>query len=139
MASDIQLIQSLVTSFHTVMLSARPFYPVSTQLIKIVLALIESETTKDEKHLKRVTWIYENTHEKVNEHLSIVEFAVFRNINGKLNRTLEINNKEFYLTELYRYIDDVIKELHMIVIEIAKKYSLEIPFNLKPQQTVTLT
>jgi hypothetical protein len=59
--------------------------------------------------------------------LSIIELAVFKNLNKGLNRELEIGDKTFSLTELYQYLDEVSKELSTIVIMIAKKYSIDIP------------
>jgi hypothetical protein len=109
-------------------MSSRPFQPISTLLVKLVEALIHSEPEPDIKIQKRLTWIYKNTHERVNEHLSLVELAVFKNLDKGLNREIDIGiDKTFYLVELYKYLDEIAKELTQIVIEISKKYSLDIP------------
>jgi hypothetical protein len=115
-------------NFHSVLLNSRPFQPIATLLIKITLALIDSEPKPDEVKRTKVMWIYKNTHEKVKEHLSIIELAVFRNLGLQLNREIEIGNKTFKLTELYKYLDEVNLDLSSIVMEIAKKYNLDIPF-----------
>jgi hypothetical protein len=86
-----------------------------------------AEPEPDEKIQKRIKWIYENTHEKVEVNLPVVELAVFRNLDRGLNREIEIGNKSFYLFELYKYLDEVSKELTGIVISIAKKYSMDFP------------
>lgn len=127
-SSELSLVKFQTLNFFSIILNARPFQPISTLLIKIVEALLSSENEPDEKLSKRVNWIYKNTHKKVNENISIVELAVFRNLDKGLNREIEIGNKSFYLTELYKYLDEVSKELTKIVIEIAKKYSVEITF-----------
>jgi len=127
MGDDLSLVRFNVSNFFAVLLNSRPFNPISTLLIKIVEALIHSEPTPDVKHEKRVKWIYEHTHEKVNENLAIIELAVFKNLNMGLNREIDIGDKTFSLTELYLYLDDVSKELSTIVIEVAKKYSIDMP------------
>lgn len=62
--------------------------------------------------------------------MPIVELAVFKNLERGLNREIDIGNKSFYLVELYKYLDEISKELSNIVIEIAKKYSLDLPMNI---------
>jgi hypothetical protein len=92
-----------------------------------VESLINSEPEPDIKVKKRLKWIYEHTHSRVNCHLSIVELVVFRNLDKGISKEIEIGNKTFYLAELYNYLDEISKELANIVVEIAKKYSLDIP------------
>jgi hypothetical protein len=111
-------------------LSSRPFNPISTLLVKIVEGLIASEPEPDEKLIKRIKWISENTHEEVKEPLSIIELVVFKNLDRGLSREVEISNKTYLLVELYKYLDEISKELTKIVIGIAKKFSLDIPINM---------
>jgi hypothetical protein len=127
MVEDISLIKFNVGNFFAVLLNSRPFNPISTLLIKLVRALITSEPEPDKEMVDRLNWIYENTHEKVKESLAIVELAVFKNLDRGLNREIEIGDKEFNLTQLYKYLDEVSLELSEIVITIAKKYSIDIP------------
>jgi iron-sulfur cluster repair protein YtfE (RIC family) len=127
MADELSLIRFNVVNFFSLLMNSRPFQPISTLLIKLVESIIEAEPTPDVEQKKRVRWIYENTHKNVNENLSIIELAVFKNLNKGLNRELEIGDKTYSLTELYQYLDEVSKELSTIVIMIAKKYSIDIP------------
>jgi len=108
-------------------MSARPFQPISTLQIKLVEALISSEPEPDEIIKKRVKWIYEHTHEKVNTHLSIVELVVFKNLDKGVNKEIDIGDRTFFLAELYHILDEVSKELSNIVIQIAKRYSFDMP------------
>lgn len=124
---ELSLIRFAVTNFFGVLLNSRPFQPISTLLIKLVEALILSEPEPDKKIKARVRWIYENTHKKVETHLSVVELVVFRNLDKGVNKEIDIGDKTFYLAELYNYLDEISKELTNIVIKIAKKYSLDIP------------
>lgn len=126
-SSELSLIRFTTINFFYVILNSRPFQPISSLLIKLVEALISSEPEPDEKMRERLKWIYENTHIKVKENLSIIELAVFKNLDRGLNREIDIGNKTFNLTQLYKYLDEVSKELTKIVIEIAKKYSLDMP------------
>jgi len=124
---DLSLIRFNCYNFFATLMNSRPFQPISTLLIKLVEAIIQSEPDPDKNQKKKVKWIYEHTHKKVNENLSIIELAVFKNLNKGLNREIEIGDKTFFLTELYQYLDEVAKELSNIVIDIAKKYSIDIP------------
>lgn len=125
--SELSIIKFNVINFFSIIINSRPFYPISSTLIKLVESIISSETEPDEEIKKRLLWIYNNTHERVREHLSIVELMVYKNLDKGLNRELEINNKTFNLIDLYKFLDEVNNELSKIVVEISKKYSLEIP------------
>lgn len=139
-SDDLSLIRFTVGNFFGVLIQSRPFHPISTLLIKLVNALISSESEPDKEVQKRVKWIYENTHKNVNEHLSIIELVVFKNLERGLNKEIEIgDDKTFTLTELYIYLDEVASELSVIVTEIAKKYSIDIPMQLSYTQTGTQT
>jgi len=126
-ADELSLIRFTTMNFFAVLLQSRPFQPISTLLIKIVNSLIASEPEPDKKNKERLDWIYENTHEKVKENLSIVELAVFKNLDRGLSREIDIGENTYSLTALYKYLDEVALELSMIVISIAKKYSIDIP------------
>lgn len=126
-ADELSLIRFSSMNFFAVLLQSRPFQPISTLLIKIVNSLISCEPEPDKSNKERVDWIYKNTHIRVLEPLSIVELAVFKNLDKGLNRELDIGDKTFTLTELYSYLDEVALELATIVISIAKKYSIDIP------------
>lgn len=130
MAEELSLIRFGVVNFFSILINSRPFQPISTLLIKIVEAIIYAEPEPDKKNLDRLKWLYDNTHKEVEENLSIVELAVFKNLERGLNREIDIGSKSFYLVELYKYLDEVSKELSNIVIGIAKKYSLDLPMNM---------
>lgn len=127
MGDDYSLVKFNTSNFFAILLHSRPFYPISTLLIKVVEAIIQAEQEPDEEVRKRIKWIYENTHDKVNENLAIIELAVFKNLNRGLNREIDIGGVEYSIVELYQYLDEISKELTMIVVDIAKKYALDIP------------
>jgi hypothetical protein len=134
---ELSLIRYNVLNFFSLVLSAQPFSPIATKLIKVVEALILSEPEKDAEKLARVKWIYENTHEKVDIALSIIELAVFKNLDRGLNREIDIKNKTFNLVELYKILDEITLELTRIVIETAKKYSVDLPIFSQFSKTST--
>lgn len=127
--SDLSLIRFCVLNFFSVLLISRPFSPISTTLIKLVEALISSEPEPDKKHKDKLKWIYENTSEEINCSLSIVELIVFKNIDKGVSFEVSIGDKYFELSKLYYTLDEINKELCRIVIEIAKKYSVDIPMS----------
>lgn len=136
MQDDLSLIKFGVINYFALLLNSRPFQPISTLLIKLVESLIASEPDKDEEKMDRLKWIYDNTHEKVKCNLPLVELAVFKNLDRGLNREIELGDITFYLTDLYKYLDEVSKELTTMVIEIAKKYSIDIPIQALGSQTI---
>jgi hypothetical protein len=129
MSEDLSLIRFSVTNFYAVLLNTRPFQPTSSLLIKLVESLIASEPEPDVKNQKRLDWIYANTNKAVEVSLPIVELAVFKNLDRGLSREIEIGDKTFHLVELYKYLDEISKELTTMVIEIAKRYSIDIPLS----------
>lgn len=140
MESELSLIRFTSIQFFSVLMSSRPFQPISTLLIKLVDALISSEPEPDLPSHKRVEWIYEHTHINVNTPLSIIELAVFRNLDKGLNFEIEIGEKSYYLTELYGYLDEISKELTNMVITICKKYSMDFPvLNTMSNQKIDIT
>jgi len=108
-------------------MNSRPFSPTITIAIKIIEALISSEPEPDKLNRERLHWINEHTHEHLNIPISIVELAVFRNIDKGLNKEIEIYNKYYNLTYLYKILNEVSLELTVLCVDIAKKYSVDIP------------
>jgi hypothetical protein len=127
MESELSLIKFAFMNFWAVLIQTRPFNPISTLLVKLVEALISSELEPDIKVKNRLKWISEHTHERVNEPLSIIELAVFKNLDKGLNREIDIGNKTFSLIVLYKYLNEISDELAKMTVEIGKKYSLDIP------------
>lgn len=125
--SELSLVRFCCGNYFAVLLNARPFFPITTLLIKLVRALIQSEPEPDKEIIKRLNWIVEHTHEEVDTHISIVELAVFRNLDRGLNREIEIGHKDYNLVELYKYLDEISAELTEVVIQVAKKYSIDMP------------
>lgn len=135
MGEELSLVRFGVVNFWSVVMNSRPFQPISTLLIKLVEALTLAEPDPDKEIQERLKWIYDNTHKNVEVSLSIVELAVFKNLDRGLNREIDIGDKCFLLIELYKYLDEVSKELAGIVISIARKYSLDIPMSIYGSKT----
>ena len=140
MGEELSLIRFNVINLFSLILNQRPFSPVITTQMKIVEALIHSESEPDKKTLTRLEWIKENTHEKVKVALPIVELAVFRNLDKGLNKEIEIGNKSYSLVNLYKYLNEVSHELVNLTIAISKKYNVDIPMNnpLNSTQKISL-
>jgi hypothetical protein len=131
--SEISLVKYNVTAFFSIVLNSFPLTPIYTKQLKIVDALLKSEPEPDKEMVERLKWLYENTHEKVKISLPVIEYIVFHNINKGVNREVELMNKTFHLTMLYKYLDETSFELSQMVITIAKKYSLDVAFNFTNQ------
>jgi len=126
-SSEISIVKFSFMNFWAVVIQTRPMQPTSTLMVKLVEALITSEPEPDPIHKKRVEWIYNHTHEDIRMPLSIVELAVFRNLNKGLNCEIDLGDKTFYLIDLYRILDNISKELCNVVVEIGKKYAFDFP------------
>ena len=124
---ELSLIRFGVYNFFAVLMNKPVFQPSATTLCEIAKSIAEAETVTDDKILKKIKEIYDETTDNVKQPLSIVELAVFKNIDRGLNKTIEIGDKEFPISELYRYLERVRWALVEIVIGIAKKYTLDIP------------
>jgi hypothetical protein len=129
-SSELSLIRFNVLNFHHLIMTTHQFQPVFTKLLKIVNALINSEPQIDEEVKTRLIWIKDHTHEKIDLPISQIEYAVFNNMPNMKNfsREIDIKNRSFNLIFLYKVLDDISFELTDIVINIAKKYSIDMPF-----------
>jgi hypothetical protein len=133
MGEELSLVKFFSVQFFHVLFRNNIFTPVTTHLIKILECLVKSETETDDKTkemIERIKWIRDNTHERVKKPLAVMELAVFRNLNKTLSGELEISNRTFQMVDLYKYLDEVVVEMTLMVVEIAKKYSFDMPMNL---------
>jgi hypothetical protein len=127
---ELSLVKFGVFNFFAVILNKYVFSPSQTTLCEIARSIIEAEPKMDAEAIKmkeQIEFIYNNTDEKVMQPLSLVELAVFKNMDKGLNKQIEIGDKEFYISELYKYLEKIRWKLVIIVIQIAKKYTLELP------------
>ena len=125
------IMQYLFMIFWTSVTSRQIHNSNITNMCRIVLGLLQYETKPDEAMIKRVEWMLEHTHPEINMNMAMLEgIALYHISKGSgLNKELDINNKSYKIIDIFRYLDSPMNELVLIVIEIAKKYSLEIPFN----------
>jgi hypothetical protein len=138
--AELSLIRFGVLNFFHLVMTSLPFYPVTTKLLKMMSALINSEPVKNEEIEKKINWIRENIHEKIMMPISIIEYIVFNNIGKTKNfdREIDIKHKSFHLIFLYKVLDDISNELTTLAVEIAKRYSLDMPIlNYGSQQAKT--
>lgn len=141
MEESLSLVRFCTLNFFATLLSSRPMQPISTLLIKLVSALIDAEPHPDEEVKKRIKWIYEHTDKRMDAHLSVVELVVFRNLDKGVDKEIDVGDRTFTLAELYYILDGISKELSEVVINIAKKYSLDLPllqFGAKSTQVINL-
>jgi hypothetical protein len=129
LADDISLVRFGVTNFFAVLMNSPVFRPTASLLIKLVSSLVASEPQPDKKNQERLDWLYQHTNKRVDVSLPVVELAVFKNLDRGLSREIDIGDETYHLVELYKYLDEISKELATMVIAIAKKYSIDIPLS----------
>lgn len=120
-------------SFWAVLMSNSFLAPNYTDLIRLTEAMILSEQEPDIQLLQEVYDIYDSTDPDLNINLASLEMLVFHQLHhptSSLNKELEIDGKSYKLIDLYKYLDKCNQKLVRIVIEIAKKYSLDIPMGM---------
>lgn len=127
MVEELSLIKFGAMNFWAVLINSRPFQPTVTILFKLVKALVESESIPDKKAVEKLNFIYNNTTSSLEIPLSIIELAVYRNLDKGLNKEITIHGKSFTLARLYEILDSINMELSNIVVTISKKYSLDMP------------
>lgn len=110
----------------------REFYTLS---LTICFCLISAEDNPDQKIIDRLKFIRDNTHDKLNIPLSIVELIILTNYSRNIGKEIEFKDNigrtsTFPLYDVIRYAKESYFELSQFVVKIAKKYSLDIP--MKP-------
>lgn len=101
--------------------------------MSIAWCLIEAEDEPDKDMIKRLTFVKDNTHEKLLIPLSTTELIILTNIGQRnFGKTIEFkdNNgktRDLPLYIIIRYAKESYFELARSVVKIAKKYSLDIP------------
>jgi hypothetical protein len=103
-----------------------------TTSLSIAYCLVATEDKPDDEILKRLEYLRENTHEKLNLPIAMTELIILTNLSKGLGRPIEFrdnNNKtiEMDLGRIIKYAKDSYFELAQIVIRIAKKYDVSIP------------
>jgi len=116
--------------FHT-LINSNFNFPMYTKLCRIAEAMAYSQPIEEEEHvaecINKINKINNSTHPELDINLSIVEAVIIKNNQYGLDKTIDINNRSIKLSMLYLYVDEAVKQLTKIVMDIARKYSLEIP------------
>lgn len=117
----------------------REFYTLS---LTICYCLTKAETQPDESIIKRLDFINKNTHEKILLPLSVTEMAILTNLGSNISKVIEFKDNngmehEYPLHQLIRYAKESYFELAQFVVQIAQKYSLDIPMRMG-QQTIEI-
>ncbi len=106
-----------------------------SQALHIAIQLIRAEDQPDLEALKKLEWIENHTTQKIDANFHVVMSYVSRNLTKPLNREVEIktNNgyKEFEIRELIIEINKAYREIFSIVMNIAKKYSVDVVIKQK--------
>lgn len=131
---NLKVLQYLFDLFFKIY-AMREFYTLS---LTICYCLTKSEPNPDEAIIKRLDFINKNTHEKIMLPLSVTEMAILTNLGSNISKVIEFkdNNgteREYPLHQLIRYAKESYFELAQFVVQIAQKYSLDIPMRTSQQ------
>lgn len=106
------------------------------QALNLCQDIIKAEDSPDIKLQAKLDWIKENTTKSMRIPFMIVETYVSSNSNQPLNKTLEVpvsatrpkRYREYEVIDLIIEMKKAYESMREIVTEIAKKYSIDLPF-----------
>lgn len=127
------LIQFAFVNFFSVLTSNRLLDPTFSDLCRLAEVMAYAEPTPDKKIIEEIHWYYDYTHEELMIPLAQTEMLTFFQLTrgqGGLNKEIDINGRCFKLIDLYGYMDKVNQNLTKIVVDIAKRYNMEIPMGM---------
>jgi hypothetical protein len=106
------------------------------QAMNLCQDIIKAEDTPSQPMQEKLDWIKKNTTENLKIPFMIIETYVSKNINKSLTYTVEVPTtdtrprryREYELIELIIEMKVAYEGMREIVTQIAKKYSIDIPF-----------
>lgn len=118
----------------------REFYTLS---LTICYCLVTAEDTPDSDIVRRLDYIREHTHPKINLPLATTELIILTNLGRGISGLVEIQDNlgrtvEYPLHQFIRYAKESYFELAKFVTKIGKKYSLDIQMRSDASNTFTL-
>ena len=128
---NFSILQFSFMSFYHVLMSNTLTSPNFTDLVRMTETMILAEPQPREDLLNQVRRIYEITDDELNLPLASVEMLVFYQLQpgAGLNKEIEIDGKNYKIIDLYYHLDRINGRLIEIVVEISKKYNLDIPLS----------
>jgi len=114
----------------------REFYTLS---LSICYCLVSVEDNPDTEIQKKLDFIKENTHPKLMIPISTAELIILSNMGKGIGTTVEFKDntrktREIPLHLVIKYAKESYFELAQYVVQVAKRYSLDIP--MKPSSAV---
>ena len=123
----IKLIETLLTQFR--MLDVTNNY---NAMLTVAFEIVNVEDTVEASLLKKLEWIRDHTTKRVNSgYYQIARIIMTRNIPVNMSIEVKVGYRktiEMDFGELLTEIEIAHQEINMIVNQIAKKYSIDIPF-----------
>lgn len=129
---EISGIQFIIVNFFHVLMSNTLLSPNYTDMVRLAESLCFLEPELDGKMLEKLDYIYLHTDSEINIGLAELEMLVFYQLQSGagLNKEIEINDKSYKIIELYKHLDNVNKQLVPMVVNIMKKYNVDIAVNM---------
>lgn len=102
-------------------------------VLNLAMDIVKGEDRPNQVLLRKLVWIKNNTTEKLRTNYYIVINTLARKIHHNLDAPIEIRvgrgrTVEYSLGELIAEIEEAHMKINDVVREVAKKYSLDIPF-----------
>lgn len=127
--SSTSQIEFLYMQFWGVLISNHFTEPNFMDLYFTTFALVNSEDAIDQKYVKKLERIEKYTTDKVRMPLAEIEYFYWKNCSKGLQSDLTLRgDKTLNPMQIFAELNLVLKELVIIVIELGKKYSLDIQY-----------
>jgi hypothetical protein len=114
------------------------------QAMNLCQDIIKAEDTPNQTMQDKLNWIKKNTTDNLKIPFMIIETYVSKNINKPLTYTVEVPTsdtrprrfREYELIELIIEMKVAYEGMREIVTEIAKRYSIDIPFHAEKEVAI---
>jgi hypothetical protein len=123
-------IEFLYQQFWGVLVTNHALEPNFTDLYFTVLALVKSEKKINTEFVKKLKYIEETATEKIGMPLAQIEYFYWKNASKGLMTDLSLRDGvDMNIMEIYSELCKAQQEMVSIVVEIGKRYSLDIEYS----------
>lgn len=132
-----EFISFMILNFYNTLTSNNFTTPNFTDLFRITESILEKEKDNDKKikeFLKDMETEYYNVR-KTGISIPEMELIFFSNARKGFNVEIDINGKSYRLGNLFKLINEVIKDLTRYVSYVAYQYDVEMPLNTNRNTT----
>lgn len=123
-----QYMSYMIQYFYTVLTNNRFDQPNFTDLFRIAESIMRKDIKEHEIQIKRIVKL-NNSLDDIDISVAELELVFFKNAHKGINAKINIRGEDVSLGELFYKINEVIRELTLMVSDVAYQYDVDMPFN----------